>query len=197
MLSSVPGIAVLIKSDKIDSVGNFDFGRIEVNRKYLVKIDDNALLKKEIYFNTEKIQKDTLIWLDSIFIEHVPEKPIVFEQIYFEYGKAILTKESEITINHTILKILQSHPDIIVEIGAHTDYKGREDLNLKLSEERAQSVVNYLITNGIGSTRLKPVGYGENYPLFESKTPEGKDIPEAREKNRRIEFKVIGSVISK
>jgi OmpA-OmpF porin, OOP family len=194
MLSPVPGISVLIKTEKIDSLGQFDFGNVEVNRKYLVKIDDKSLLKKEIFFNTEKIEKDTLIMLDSIFIELMTDKPIVFQQIYFEFGSAQLTKESEITIKNTILKIMELHPEIIVEIGAHTDYMGRKENNLKLSQKRAETVVNYLITNGISSVRLKPVGYGEEFPLYPSKAPNGKDIPEAREKNRRIEFKIIGSI---
>ncbi|MDF1548793.1 MAG: OmpA family protein [Bacteroidales bacterium] len=194
MMSKVSGISVLIESALSDEDGGFDFKKIEKDRNYIIRVDDKTLLKKELHFKTDNILSDTLIVLDTTFVELIPQKPIVFEKIYFEFNKTELTNESKKIIDATILKIMEKHPDIVVEIGAHTDYFGKNNYNLKLSQERAESVVNYLISKGVSKARLIPVGYGEEEPLLVAQTAEGDDIPEAREKNRRIEFKIIGTL---
>ncbi len=84
-------------------------------------------------------------------------------------------------------------PDLIVEISAHTDAKGNDDYNMKLSQKRAESVVEYLIRKGIDKKRLQAKGYGETQPIAPNKLPNGKDNPDGRALNRRTEFKVIGS----
>ncbi|MBN1252884.1 MAG: OmpA family protein [Bacteroidales bacterium] len=117
---------------------------------------------------------------------------IVFNNIYFKYNKASLAESSKRLIDSTLLVIMESYKDIIVEISAHTDYKGSKKFNLELSQNRAQNVVNYLINKGIGKKRLVAVGFGESKPLVKATDEKGNDIPEAREKNRRIEFKIIG-----
>ena len=72
-----------------------------------------------------------------------------------------------------------------IEISGHTDNVGAEDYNQKLSQERAQSVADYLIGKGIESTRLKAIGYGEGRPIAFNGDEEG------RQTNRRVEFKVL------
>ena len=72
-----------------------------------------------------------------------------------------------------------------IEIGGHTDSKGSAEYNKKLSNDRAQSVVNYLIENGISASRLTYIGYGKDQPVATNETEEG------RQENRRVEFKVI------
>ena len=72
-----------------------------------------------------------------------------------------------------------------IEVQAHTDYKGSGEANLKLSEQRALSVKNYLVSQGVSEKRLIAKGYGESQPIADNKTEEG------RAKNRRVELKVI------
>ncbi len=191
MASKVTGVSVLMRRGVTNEQGKYSFENIEANRNYIVRVDDKTMLKKKLIFDTKEVISDTTIFLDTIFLKPIPKKPLIVKNIYFEFGKATLTQKSKEIIDKTIYQIMKSNNEIIVEIGAHTDYLGKSDYNLKLSQKRAESVVDYLIQKGIEKSRLKPVGYGENKPLVKSTTETGEDIPEAREKNRRIEFTVI------
>jgi outer membrane protein OmpA-like peptidoglycan-associated protein len=89
-----------------------------------------------------------------------------------------------------LAKMLTDNPTVEIEISGHTDSKGDDNYNQKLSEARAQSVVNYLISKGIDKDRLSAIGYGETMPVAPNKNDDGSDNPEGREKNRRTEYKV-------
>lgn len=91
-------------------------------------------------------------------------KPVGLDNIFFEFGKATLTKESDKSLDK-LVKLLNDNPNITIEIGAHTDRVGSAEGNLKLSGERAQSVVDYLIKKGIESERLTAKGYGKSTPV--------------------------------
>ncbi len=80
---------------------------------------------------------------------------------------------------------------MVIELSAHTDSKGPDNYNQKLSEARAQSAVAYLVSKGIDASRLKAKGYGESMPIAPNTNENGSDNPEGREKNRRTEFKVL------
>ncbi|RZJ83726.1 MAG: OmpA family protein, partial [Chryseobacterium sp.] len=76
-------------------------------------------------------------------------------------------------------------------LSSHTDSKGTDLYNLDLSNRRAASCVEYLITKGIPSSRMRSKGYGESMPIAPNTFPDGKDNPDGRTLNRRTEFKVI------
>ena len=80
---------------------------------------------------------------------------------------------------------------MLIELSAHTDSKGGDDYNQRLSDARAKSVVDYLIEKGIDKGRLMPKGYGETSPVAPNENTDGSDNPEGRQKNRRTEFRVI------
>ena len=107
--------------------------------------------------------------------------PIILEGITFDVNKTTIKPESENTLMKA-LKTLQTYQDILVEIGGHTDSDGSDKHNQKLSEGRAESVKAWLVSKGIDASRISTVGYGENKPISDNKTKEGK------QKNRRIEF---------
>ena len=81
----------------------------------------------------------------------------------------------------------------MVEIGAHTDSKGSADLSLKLSDKRAKSITKHLVYKGIESDRISGKGYGESEPIAPNTNPDGSDNPDGRAKNRRVDFKVLGT----
>jgi hypothetical protein len=85
---------------------------------------------------------------------------------------------------------LYYHPELKVEVGSHTDSKGKDKYNLRLSQARAQSIVDYLISKGISSDRLSAKGYGETLFIAPNETPYGKDYPVGRQLNRRTEIKI-------
>jgi len=108
----------------------------------------------------------------------------VLENVYFETGKATLKPESDKALN-LLYTALTDKPNMKIEIGGHTDDVGDDKANLKLSQERAHAVKQYLVQKGIQPDRLIPKGYGEKQPAFPN------DTPENRQKNRRTEIKII------
>ncbi|HEX2618302.1 MAG TPA: OmpA family protein [Flavobacteriales bacterium] len=103
--------------------------------------------------------------------------------IKFETGKATIKKES-FGILDEVVKVMQENPTYDLEIHGHTDDKGEDAKNMKLSEDRAASVRAYLESKGVAAGRLKSFGHGETMPVADNKTAAG------RAQNRRVEFKV-------
>jgi len=109
---------------------------------------------------------------------------VVLENIYFETGKAVLRPESYAALDQ-VFKFLENNPTMKLEISGHTDNTGSLRINQKLSADRAKSVVNYLVNRGIAEGMLVFKGYADTQPVAPNNTPEG------RERNRRVEFKVL------
>ncbi len=84
------------------------------------------------------------------------------------------------------MKLLKSKPEINAEISGHTDNKGDEKKNQKLSQDRAKAVADYLIKKGISTVRLIPKGYGMAQPIATNDTDAGRQL------NRRVEMKILG-----
>lgn len=121
-----------------------------------------------------------------------PEVTEAVRKTLNDYAKTILFDTGKATIKFESGEILQNIADILKEyayarfnVDGHTDSVGSEKLNQKLSEERAQSVVAYLVENGIDSSRLESTGYGESQPLMPNNTKAGRD------RNRRVEINLI------
>ena len=118
----------------------------------------------------------------------IPEKIKKFsgvvEGIYFDQGKATIRKTSTKTLANAV-NVLKEFPSISLEISGHTSSEGDKEFNQKLSEERAESVKQWLVDLGIASERIKTRGAGPDEPIADNKTAAGKA------KNRRIEFKVL------
>jgi outer membrane protein OmpA-like peptidoglycan-associated protein len=106
---------------------------------------------------------------------------LILEGVNFKSGSATLEDESFETLDKVVAG-LKDNPDVNLEIRGYTDDRGSAKVNQRLSEKRANSVMQYLINAGIDQTRLRAVGYGESDPIATNKTAEG------RAQNRRIEF---------
>ncbi len=111
--------------------------------------------------------------------------------IFYELGSARLTPASKKTIDETLLPLM-SDSKVSVEIMSHTDSRGNDGFNQSLSQQRAQSVVNYLVSKGISRSRLSARGYGET--RLTNRCSNGVDCSEAQhQRNRRTEFRVINA----
>ncbi len=108
---------------------------------------------------------------------------IVLKNIFFDFDKATIRPESANELER-LIKLLNDNPTIKIELGSHTDSKGSDEYNLKLSDNRSKSVVDYLIGKGISAARLVAKGYGETKPIDTNETDSG------RQNNRRTEFKI-------
>lgn len=118
--------------------------------------------------------------------------PLIYklQDVYFDFDKSTLRPESNRTLD-SLVHVLNAYPRMRIEIGGHTDAIGSDQYNQKLSQERAQAVVNYLKDNGIDLGRLEAKGYGESMPVAPNRTKDGRDNKEGRALNRRTEIKVI------
>jgi outer membrane protein OmpA-like peptidoglycan-associated protein/Tol biopolymer transport system component len=108
---------------------------------------------------------------------------IVLKNIFYDFGKSTLKDESKSELEQ-LVKLMNENVTSKIEISSHTDNKGADEFNLKLSQVRAQSVVDYLISKGVNKDRLVAKGYGESQPIAE-------DTDEGRQINRRTEFKIL------
>jgi OOP family OmpA-OmpF porin len=104
--------------------------------------------------------------------------------VHFETGKSVITSYS-MPVLEAFIKVLKDNPDLKFEISGHTDNVGSPEVNRKISMQRAQTCVDFMISRGIAPDRLKPVGYGQDKPVVPNNTPENRAI------NRRVEAKII------
>lgn len=110
--------------------------------------------------------------------------------VNFDFDKATLRPDA-VSILTEAVEILKRYPELKVEVAGHTDSKGTDAYNQKLSERRARAVYDYLTTNSVDAGRLVgPIGYGESRPIAPNANDDGSDNPEGRAKNRRTELNV-------
>ena len=114
---------------------------------------------------------------------------IILNNIFFDFDKTTLRPLSNVELKNLEL-LMKANPNLKVEISGHTDSKGDNAYNQKLSDGRAQAVVNNLIQNGIMSARMKAKGYGETTPAAPNKNANGDDNPDGRQLNRRAELTI-------
>lgn len=188
--------------------GTYRF-RPERGVDYVFMASAEGFLNMKKTLRTSTLEKDTVYYVD---FEMTPyNKPVILENIFYDFDKATLRPESKTELDG-LIALLTEHPEISIELSAHTDRKGSDKYNRNLSLRRAQSVVHYLISQGIDADRLSAAGYGKQYPktisasiakqfsflpentvlnpeFIETLTPEQQDV--ADQINRRTEFKIL------
>lgn len=120
----------------------------------------------------------------ALSAEEAAEKIIRLKYVNFETGSANLTALSRYELDN-LVTALNKYSAVTIEVAGHTDNNGAADANMLLSQNRAASVYNYLIDNGIAAERLRSAGYGQNNPVDSNDTDKG------RANNRRTEFKIL------
>ena len=90
-------------------------------------------------------------------------RPVLIDNIFYEFDKATLTPESTTSLDE-LVKLLENNPNVTIELSSHCDFRGSDKYNERLSQKRAETVVNYLIEHGIDAERLTAKGYGESKP---------------------------------
>jgi outer membrane protein OmpA-like peptidoglycan-associated protein len=115
---------------------------------------------------------------------------IILKNIFYDFDRATLRNESVSELQR-LVSLMEQYPTLKIELSSHTDSKGADDYNLTLSQARAQSVVDYLISKNISKDRLVAKGYGETKPVAANENADGTDNPEGRQMNRRTEFKIL------
>lgn len=127
------------------------------------------------------ITLDTTIVLDQLVLD----RSIVLENIYYDLDKADIRPDAAVELDK-LVQILKDNPAIRIELSSHTDDRSSDQYNQDLSQRRAQSAVDYIVSQGISADRLVAKGYGESQLIIKNATTE-----EEHQTNRRTEFKVI------
>lgn len=156
--------------------GSFEFNLIN-NRKYLVVVEgDNFFKISELFY----IDGDTEMNFDAIAVNN-----LMFNSIDFESGSSKLLPQMENNL-HLVIDFLLSHPDFNVRVIGHTDLDGDPEMNLKLSQDRADAIKTYIISYGnFEKTRVEALGKGSQEPLI---LPEKSEAD--KKVNRRVEFNI-------
>jgi outer membrane protein OmpA-like peptidoglycan-associated protein len=135
-------------------------------------------------FSTATVKTYVLAELPTEFIAKINREFAQFADANFEFNQYEVSEKSYPMLD-LVLKVMEENPDLLIEVAAHTDNLGTIDFNLELSQKRAQSIVDYLVSKGINEIRLKGNGYGEARPISTNSTEEG------RRMNRRVEFLIL------
>lgn len=174
------------------SDGNFSFSTPR-GHNYVITADKPGFTSSRTNVNTMDVKRtdpddevSVVIYLDEI----IPAKPFSVSNVYFDFDHATLRPESVASLD-TLVTFMRDNPSLNVEIYAYTDGKGDDKYNKKLSQDRAQAVLDYLRNNGIDGARMAAKPLGKLKPAAPNTTADGKDNPEGRQLNRRTEFRIV------
>lgn len=141
-------------------------------------VSENLNLDSLVKAGYKEIHKD--LYLVPIEIGQV----VRLNNVFFDFDKADLRSESFVELDR-VVKLLEENPAIEIEMSAHTDSRGSDEYNFKLSDNRARSVMEYILSKGIAPNRITSQGYGETKPVVDNDTDENRQL------NRRVEFKIL------
>ncbi|WP_304234303.1 OmpA family protein [Jiulongibacter sediminis] len=192
----IAGATVILTNEKDGSTetvitgkdGKYEFQPTKKG-KYVV-----SAVKRNYATNTEKVGKVKPKKVDNTSYEQnlgmIAEGDIFrIENIYYDYGKSSIRRDARKELLSSVLPVLEKYPQIQIELRAHTDSRSSADFNQQLSEQRAQSVVDFLIKRGIEASRMIATGFGET--MLVNECADGVDCSESKhQQNRRTEFKI-------
>jgi OmpA-OmpF porin, OOP family len=172
--------------------GKFSFNTLR-GHNFVITADKQGYTSSRLNVNTMEVKRtdpdddvDVVVYLDEI----IKAQPFEVHNVYYDYDKATLRPESVASLD-TLVNFMKDNPSLSVEIYSFTDGKGDDPYNVKLSQDRANSVMEYLKTNGVSAGRMTAKALGKNMPAAPNKTAEGKDNPEGRQLNRRTQFLIV------
>lgn len=194
--STLPGVTVSVLEQgnekplavlTSDSRGQYAYDKFEPGKKYTIRGDKEGYQRREI--SVDPLIADMGKLDLSLDPKLKKDDKLVFNDILFEYDKANLLPAS-ITILNRLSDLLLANPEAIVELSAHTDSRGSDSYNEKLSQRRAESCVNYLISLGIDENKIIAKGYGEK--RLKNRCDDRVTCTEEEHLiNRRVEIKVL------
>jgi len=134
--------------------------------------------------------KQGTVLRDTLFLDLIVNEKILLRNIYYDFDKWDILPESGTELDR-LVALMKQNPEMKVELGSHTDERGSVPYNLKLSQKRAQSAVDYIVSKAIDPSRIKAVGYGKSQLIYKS-TPDHKCTPTEHRENRRTEIYIPG-----
>lgn len=183
---------------KSNQEGNQVSYSLSKDKAYKIVVSKDGYFPAEIQLNTVGITQDQVLNRDFVLKMMPPEsdveiitinEPIRLSNIYYNYDDDKILPDAEKDLN-AILELMVKYPEMVIELGSHTDSRGDDDYNQKLSLRRANSARRWLINKGIDSKRIQAKGYGETVIL--NNCSNGEDCTDDEHRfNRRTEFKIL------
>lgn len=167
-----------------DAVNGSFLITLPAGRNYAYQAVSPGYLPFSENFSLENYENRDNFHLEAVLKEMIKGEEFVLKNIFFDPDKFELKEASKAELN-TLKSFLEENPSLFLEVGGHTDDAGSSSYNVELSEKRAKSVYDYLLSIGIPPSRLSYKGYGESSPLYPNDTEANKA------KNRRTAFKVL------
>jgi len=186
------GEEILVSKSMTNTEGKYTF-ELERNKQYKILVKNYGFFEKKVSVSTLGADCADTLKIGVTHLSYLPKINISIN-IYYEHDKSRLTPEAKQTIDTSLMPLFDLFPNAIIEIGSHTDSTGTDSYNMKLSQRRSESVVNYLISKGIPDERLVAKGYGMRIPIAPNTNPDGSDNPEGRQLNRRTVMKIVGEI---
>jgi peptidoglycan-associated lipoprotein len=174
-------LGAFVLSPEFSKEYNFVFSK----EGYLTNAASFSAVDLAIDSTQEKQIFEIQVVMDKIFLN----KEIVLESIFYDFDMWDIREDAKPSLD-TLYAMLVQNPRVAIELSSHTDCRGDADYNLKLSQKRADSAVNYLIAKGIKEERIVSKGYGKTLPAVDCKCEECTE--EEHQRNRRTSFKIIG-----
>ena len=194
-----------------DKDGKFSFDKLSPDEQYLFRlseddsdwnviiVDENGkviesakrLIDGKYRYVRLASDQNVITLINEIdeVIKIAENENFIISKVLYEFASAEINEVAAIELDKLVL-ILQKNKHVGVELSSHTDSKGTEGRNMKLSQKRADAAVKYVVSKGIKESKIIAKGFGETVPVAPNEI-NGKDNPEGRAKNRRTEFKVI------
>lgn len=179
------------KMAKVTTAGNGSFSfRLEEKSEYRLAAEKAGYMKGAIAnISTVGLTKSTVLNKDLYLSEIVIGKAIRIENIFYDFDKFNIRPDAALALDK-LVATLNENPTIWIELGSHTDSRGNDGYNQKLSQNRATAAVNYIIGKGIAKERITAKGYGET--MLVNQCSNGlKCTDEEHQQNRRTEFKIV------
>lgn len=180
------------------NTGFYKMYSLKSNARYTITFTKSGYFSKEIFFTTSdyncKRNSDTEFdYLKNAELEAIViGKAIKIDNIYFDLAKWNIRPDAAIELDK-IVKMMNDNPEIVIELSSHTDSRASAKYNEQLSDKRAKSSAEYIVSKGISASRITGKGYGE-YMLINRCSDGVKCSEKEHQQNRRTEFKVVGFV---
>ena len=184
-------VMIISDADKVD--GTFMVA-LPINREYAISVTYPGYFPYTLNFNLLIPDGKDSYHLDVPLNPETSQQENVLANVFFDLGKSTLRPESKVELNDFVA-YLKKNPKIKIELGGHTDSRGNKDENLKLSNDRAKTVYDYLIANGVLANRLSYKGFGSTQPIYTdeaiSKLSSDIEKEQAHQKNRRTVYTIL------
>jgi outer membrane protein OmpA-like peptidoglycan-associated protein/tetratricopeptide (TPR) repeat protein len=204
----------IIGKAKTDKNGKFVFNKLSPDEQYLFMLaEDDSDLNLIIVDENGRVLEAAKRLIDGKYryvrlsaghnmitlineldevIKIAEDENFVISKIFYDYKSSDVNAMAAKELDKLVV-ILNKNKDVRIQLFSHTDSKGSDEYNLRLSHERAQKARSYIIEKGINSNRITAKGLGESQPVAANENKDGTDNPAGRAKNRRTEFKIIKS----